>query len=272
MTRLFLTRISLAFAALLGGVSAILLAASMLLGQRWLQGDEIAYVSYRELNPDIYLFDLAHDLSYNITRHPAYDVAPAWSPDGEWLAFASDRDGRRSIYVMDRLGRNLRRVTSEEGVFTQPRWSEDGQRLIFISLNESPNGIYSINFDGTNFQDLLVASQTNNAFALDLSVEISNISRVRSPDGSRIAFMTFRDESWGIYLSRDTSRRDARLLVRIGYPAEAPVWSPDGKFMAFIALLNGATDLYVIGVDDGSAPRRLTANRTFEAAPAWRPS
>ena len=269
---MLLTKIILVLTGLLGGVSAALLGGAMMAGRTWLQGDEIAYVSYRELNPDIYIIDLVHDLSYNMTKNPAYDVAPAWSPDGAWLAFASDRDGRRNIYIMDRTGRSVRRLTFGGGIYTAPRWSEDGQRLIFIALDESPNGIYSIDLDGRNFRNLLAASETSTAFALDLAIETSNISRARSPDGSRIAFMTFRNEDWGIYISRDTTRRDARLLVNVGYPSEPPVWSPDGKFMAFIAQLNGTVDLYIVGVDDGTQPRRLTSNRTYEAAPSWRPS
>ena len=269
---MLLTKLSLALAGLLGGLGIILLAGAVIAGNFWLPDDQIAYVSYRELSPDIYLIDLTHDLSYNLTRHPAYDVAPAWSPNGEWLAFASDRDGRRNIYVMDRVGRNLRRLTRQGGIYTQPRWSSDGQRVIFIALDEAPNGLYSINFDGSNLQNLLAAADTPSALTLDLGIEAGSMARASSPDGSHTAFMSFRNQSWGIYLARDVSRRDARLLIAIGYPAEAPVWSPDGRRMAFIAQLGSTTDLYVIGVDAGSQPRRLTASRSFEASPVWRPS
>jgi len=269
---MLLTKLSLALVGLLVGVGTILLGGTMIVGYRWLPGEQIAYVSYRELSPDIYIVDLAHDLSYNLTRNPAYDVAPAWSPDGEWLAFASDRDGGRNIYVMDRVGRNLRRLTDQGGIYSQPRWSADGQRIIFISLNEAPNGIYSVNLDGTDFQNLLVSSDVSGALVLDLAIDSGSMAQASSPDGSHTAFMSFRNQSWGIYLTQDVSRRDARLLIAIGYPAEAPVWSPDGTHMAFIAQLGSTTDLYVISVDDGSQPRRITASRSFEASPTWRPS
>ncbi|MEP7293747.1 MAG: DPP IV N-terminal domain-containing protein, partial [Chloroflexota bacterium] len=107
-------------------MSALLLGGAVASGRLWLHGDEIAYVSYRELNPDIYLMDVGHELTFNMSHDPGYDVAPAWSPDGEWLAFASDRDGRRNIYVMDRVGGSIHRLTNQGGIYSQPRWSSDG--------------------------------------------------------------------------------------------------------------------------------------------------
>ena len=214
VTVLLLTKLVLMLVGLLGGLSTVLLSGALIAAHFWLPTEQIAYVSYRDLSPDIYLVDLRYDLSYNLTRNPAYDVAPAWSPDGEWLAFASDRDGRRNIYIMDRVGRNLRRLTYQGGIYTQPSWTADGQRLIFISLDESPNGVYSIDLDGSNFQNLLASSNTPTALTLDLAIERGITGRSRSPDGGRIAFMTFRNQSWGIYLSRDMSRRDARLARR----------------------------------------------------------
>jgi Tol biopolymer transport system component len=36
-----------------------------------------------------------------LTRHPAYDDTPAWSPDGTKIAFTSARSGKMDVYVMD---------------------------------------------------------------------------------------------------------------------------------------------------------------------------
>lgn len=268
---MILSRLSVILAAFFGALSLLFLAASIAAGRLLLHSTEIAYVSYRDLNPDIYLTDLEHSLTFNLTRSEAYDIAPAWSPDGEWIAFASDRDGRRSIYVMDHLGKRLRRVTTQSGVYSLPRWSTDGQTLIFLALDESPDGIYSIRLDGSGLERLNDPESPNRALTLDLALEQGSIARAQSPDGSRIAFMTYRDQGWGIYLSADATRRDASLLVTTGYPTEAPVWSPDGNRMAYIAQVSGSTDLFIIGVDDGTPPLRLTFNRSFEASPAWRP-
>ncbi len=269
--RVLLSKLSLIGTGIVGALSLLLLGAALVAGRLVLPSTEIAYVSYRDLDPDIYLTDLDHALTRNLTRSASYDIAPAWSPDGEWLAFASDRDGKRNIYIMDHLGSRLRRLTTQDGVFTLPRWSTDGQSLVFIALNENPSGIYTIRLDGSGLERLNDPASPNAALTLDLALDPGSIARSRSPDGSRIAFMTYRDQGWGIYLSADATRRDASLLVTTGYPTEAPVWSPDGSQMAYIAQVSGSTDLFIVAVDDPREPLRLTFSRSFEASPAWRP-
>ena len=56
----------------------------------------------------------------NLTRDPAFDGDPAWSPDGRSIAFRSTRDGNPDIYIMKADGngqRNLTRSPANEGRF-----------------------------------------------------------------------------------------------------------------------------------------------------------
>jgi Tol biopolymer transport system component len=56
----------------------------------------------------------------SLTRNPAFDDDPAWSPDGRLIAFRSTRDGNTDIYVMNADGsgqRNLTRSPANEGRF-----------------------------------------------------------------------------------------------------------------------------------------------------------
>jgi Tol biopolymer transport system component len=46
----------------------------------------------------------------NLTRNPAFDNDPAWSPDGRRLAFVSNREGSYRVYVMNADGSGQRRV------------------------------------------------------------------------------------------------------------------------------------------------------------------
>ena len=257
-------------AGLLSGLCLILLSAAII-GGVLLPGAEIAYVSYADINPDIYLIDVNRQMIHNLTHNPAYDIAPAWSPDGQWIAFASDRAGRRAIYVMDRFGGQVRRLTTGDNPYSDPRWSADGQRLVFTNLNRA-NSLYRINFDGSDEQLLTDPDNPNASIQIDLALDPGGLNHASSPDGQQVAFMTFRSDAWGIYLSPDNSHQDAHLLVEIGMFTEVPVWSPDSRRMAFIARRDSSTDLYIIDVDaPGSIPRRLTFNRAIDSSPAWRP-
>jgi Tol biopolymer transport system component len=46
----------------------------------------------------------------NLTRNPAFDADPAWSPDGRKIAFVSHRDGSYGIYVMNADGSGQQRL------------------------------------------------------------------------------------------------------------------------------------------------------------------
>src|SRR5664279_5259737 len=100
---MLVTRIIVRAAGIVAALSALLILGARIAGATSLRGDEIAFVSYQDINPDIYLIDVNHGLTDDLTHNPAYDVSPVWSPDGAWIAFASDRDGRRDIYIMDAL-------------------------------------------------------------------------------------------------------------------------------------------------------------------------
>lgn len=70
----------------------------------------------------------------NLTRSPAQDSSPAWSPDGQWIAFLSRPEGdhpTNDIYVISVAGTRLTRLTADPGITWQAplAWSPDGQWL-----------------------------------------------------------------------------------------------------------------------------------------------
>ena len=50
----------------------------------------------------------------------------------------------------------------------------------------------------------------------------------------------------------------------------APVWSPDGRRIAFMSSRDGNWEIYSMG-SDGSNPRRLTSNSATDGIPSWSP-
>lgn len=64
----------------------------------------------------------------NLTKHPASDGGPDWSPDGQQIVFVSGRDKRNDndknseIYVMNADGAHPINLTKHPAIDGQPAW------------------------------------------------------------------------------------------------------------------------------------------------------
>ena len=85
-------------------------------------GQQIAFVTNRDGNYEIYAMNADGRGLVNLTRHEATDQRPAWSPDGRQIAFVSDRGGLMEIYVMDADGNNVRKLVERFGNADWPSW------------------------------------------------------------------------------------------------------------------------------------------------------
>ncbi len=83
-----------------------------------------------------------------LTKHPAFDWEPAWSPDGELIAFTSDRDGSSQIFIMSVDGPNLKRLTNDSRDSFSAGWSPDGKRIAYVSSCDSGWEIATMSVDG----------------------------------------------------------------------------------------------------------------------------
>jgi TolB protein len=72
-------------------------------------GTGIAFAAMRDGNVDVYVMNSRGSQQRRLTRNPADDIAPAWSPDGQRIAYASKRDGILQVYVMNADGSRQRR-------------------------------------------------------------------------------------------------------------------------------------------------------------------
>jgi Tol biopolymer transport system component len=170
---------------------------------------------------------------------------------------------------MDRTGNRLRALTTGDGAYTTPRWSSDGQRVFFFAIHT--DALYEINADGTGLRSLTGMPEAGSA-AMDIALDLAQPMSVYSPDRLLLAYFAFRDNQWGLYVGRE-GRVDERLLINTGRAfGEMPVWSPDGRQLAFVSRLHGMTDVYAIDAHAGnSALRRLTVSPLIDAFPTWRP-
>ena len=86
-----------------------------------------------------------------------------------------------------------------------------------------------------------------------------------SPDGKEIAF-TYKGDIYKVPVSGGDA---VRLTSQPSYDA-TPIWSPDGKSIAFSSTRNGSMDVYIMPSTGGTA-RRLTRYSTSEIPTAFTP-
>jgi TolB protein len=220
---------------------------------------QIAFVSTRDGNEEIYVAAADGSNAHNVTQNPAADRNPAWSPDGTRIAFVSDRDGRQDLYVMSADGSNPTRITDglAGSVDTEPSWSPDGTQLVFAStrpFNEAWH-LWIVGADGSNLHQL------TSGFG---------VSPDWSPDGTTIAY----DDAGriGVVGADGSNQRDLSFALGGVGPMTAPAWSADGRKLAFsVQGPPGAPSMASIFVADadGSNAQQITDWGTFDSRPQW---
>jgi TolB protein len=203
--------------------------------------------------------------------------SPAWSPDGRELAFERGGD----IYLMARDGTSVRPVTADSNADSEPAWAPDGRRIAFVRNTTEDQDIWSVAATGV---DLIRITEVH--AGLDRCAVRLAFSPAWSPDGSEIAYSLLDGGNLSCGLrgtwesveavSADGSRR-TRLVTDGGRSdplsgdgAYEPVWSPDGREIAFTDELAGKSRIAV--VPSGGGPFRFVTPRTYEAfGPQWHP-
>ncbi|MDM7993843.1 MAG: hypothetical protein QUS11_11100 [Candidatus Fermentibacter sp.] len=91
-----------------------------------------------------------------------------------------------------------------------------------------------------------------------------------SPDGSTIAFTSFRSDNGDLYAYDVAEARARRLLSRQGLNT-TPCWTPDGASIAISASAEGNAEIFLYSTGSGSVSR-LTARSSIETSPAVSPT
>lgn len=223
-------------------------------------GGQIAFISDRDGNQEIYIMNVDGSQARNITNHPASDSVPAWSPDNQRLVFESNRDGNWEIYATNVEGSNVIRLTDNPGEDRDPEWSPDGVHISFASSRDGYWRIWRLNLNTNE----LIALTDNNA---------GDWSPGWSPNGQRLVFASnrdFSDDGKGeIYVMNMDGSRQTNLTNNAVHES-VPHWSPNGQQITFYSERDGNREIYVMNVD-GSGLRKVTNNRSDDFLGTWSP-
>ncbi|WP_438864794.1 Tol-Pal system beta propeller repeat protein TolB [Neptunicella sp.] len=90
-----------------------------------------------------------------------------------------------------------------------------------------------------------------------------------SPDGNKLAYVSFENKKSEIYIQDIYTMTRTKLTSFPGING-APVFSPDGKKLAMVLSKDGNSELYIMDLASKQM-RRLTKNRNIDTEPSWAP-
>jgi Tol biopolymer transport system component/serine/threonine protein kinase len=217
-------------------------------------GDRIAYWSNVGGQRDINIVAAAGGQSVAVTRDPAIDWCPVWSPDGRFIYFGSDRGTAMNLWriavdpVSGRASGTPEPVTAGvQAAAGLPRFSRDGARLAFRSRVASINPVV-IPLNAATLQ-------AGTPSLLDASSNV-RIPSDASPDGSLITYYNIGEHQEDLFVGPARGGPIRRVLDD---PARdrGPVFMPDGRSLAFYSNRSGKWEIWTIDIDGGGL-RKLT--------------
>ncbi|HKP10853.1 MAG TPA: DPP IV N-terminal domain-containing protein, partial [Blastocatellia bacterium] len=188
------------------------------------------------------------------TTYPGIEEYPAFSPDGNQIAFVWDNH----VYVKIIGTEEPLRLTSETGVYRTPVWSPDGRYVAFIRNSGGQNVIVKVPALGG--PEIRLAAIGPDGWGLSWS-----------PDGKKIAVSDkdSPEERYGIFLLSLESGERQRLTRPDGAYDDRPVFSPDGRAVAFTRIAGGSqSDLFLVSAEGGE-PARLTFDNRLIRGLTW---
>lgn len=223
-----------------------------------------------------------------LTRGAGRDSTPRWSADGRRLAFVSDRSGSAKVHLLQLDGGEAAPCGELPGAVSEIRWMPDGDALVVAAAvpvdpdwrGERAKGrepkqrkvqvevAWKLPYKSDGMGYML--AREIHLFRLDLATgehrqltdgPFDVLAFDVSPDGRRLAYGRTREGRFShrsdLWIS-DADGGNARQFTHDFATVMSPVWSPDGRWVAFSATGDegdAQTNLYVLELASGKARR-----------------
>lgn len=254
-------------------------------------------------NAHIWLVNYDGTGERQITAGQESESSPRWSPDGKYLAFTSSRTGPakgNQVWLLDRSGGEAFQLTDVKGRLQSFEWSPDSKRLALVIGDPDPeaeanaaaqaNGgkpkppkpivldRYKFKQDG---QGYLTSGRHSYIYLFDIATKkLERLTTGKwdeagpswSPDGTRIAFVSNhaadpdRDIDAQLFVAEAKAGATEKALTKPEDRAGRgrAEWSPDGKWLTFLAGEEKKWGAYSMShltlvASDGSAPAKRVA-------------
>ncbi len=198
-------------------------------------------VAYLGSDGEVYVLDLQTGEHQPLTHDGVAKAALTWSPDGERLAYLKGKDKNAHIVVHNLAlghhntlpGATIAGLAGIPGGVAHYAWSPDGNAILFDLWQGAERRVYLINTDGSALQQLTYFDSWGGAWSADGQALV-----VSSPNG--------------IY---QLGAQGQNLTLVSHVAGELPSWSPDGKWLAYLARAASGTrqTLWIMEMASGQA-------------------
>ena len=196
---------------------------------------------------------------------------PVDTVNAEWREAVDNAydDIREATHDPDEYGRILLSRETGGGLNNGPALSPDGRELVFLSIRD----VFSLDMFRADAEtgevlNRIVESASDPHYE---SIQFIRSAGSWSPSGEEFTFgaVTGSDPVLMVVEARTGDKLREKVFPDLGEIFN-PTWSPDGRLIAFSAIVGGYSDLYVYDFE-GDVLRRLTNDEFADLQPAWSP-
>ena len=235
-------------------------AVGALTGIRGVASTEIAFVSDRTGDREIYVMSADGRDQRPATGSRTLKMFPEWTPDGRAVLYSNYDGGQPAFSITSRAkeitaGPILRSLMPGLPKY-RGRFDPGGEELAMVSSVDGAAEIFRVKRKGSEPRRL-----TNHP-AIDISPSWS-------PDGRQLVFCSDRSGAPQLYIM-DRDGGAVRRLTYTGAYNASPVWSPDGRWIAYETRVRGQFDVWLID-PSGQINFPIVQHRRSDEAPTWSP-
>ncbi|HEV3146667.1 MAG TPA: S41 family peptidase [Gemmataceae bacterium] len=220
-------------------------------------GLEIAFIA----GGDLWVMDTELREPKQVTTTAEEERSPVFSADGEWLYFVSDRDGRSEVYRAKR-GDGSKYWWQNSKFIVEPL-TKDGKQKFNLTLSPDGSHVAFLSERG----DLNIMSPDGK----DVHTFVKSFSPVEynwSPDGQWLTFSK-EDENFNrdVFIQPVDGSKEPFNVSRHPRNDHNPVWSPDGKIIAFTGQRGEERDIFYVFLradDDETTNRDRLMDKALE--------
>jgi len=226
--------------------------------------DEIAFMSYANNRPRVYLFNLTSGHQTVLGEFAGMTFSPRFSPDGGSVIMAVTTSSGSDIVSVDLGSRASRRLTDSGSIDVSPCYSPDGTQIAFASDRGGDQQIYVMGSGGGNATRI---SFGNGRYA----------TPVWSPRGDLIAFTRYAGDTSNFAIGVMHPDGSGERILSESWAVEGPTFAPNGRVIMFWRetrardARGSGFSSRLVSVDITGFNERVAETPTDASDPAWSP-